>query len=413
MAEPRLVAPGRRCGCSDGSDFPKQGRKSAGVARQYCGQAGEGGQLPGVRMFLAYVSPLGSGRWWTRGCICPRVGPHDQRPVCHRGGCAGGLGRNYRSKTELAQWRCWAGPPGVWATSTGAEMGRGGDDAFGMSPTFREGLAALGMRYVLDVPGPPLYGLAAWARLGPVRSIRGSAVPATQAASRGSAGPWSSAAVTSCRRRPGVRSRTVAPGKPGATQLPRSAPSGCGPTSRRKPGEDPVGRLLAPEPLGRQRIPLLPVQRSGGYSRWRPWPTWAGSRNMAHRNGVAQTEKGDVPGWTSTRPAAGQVAGITTPLAGCACWVPSVPAESCNRRIGGKSEMPRITRPDRSTGWCGKCCPGNSSGLEINCCAPVAPGGYAATVTNGLNRSHARKRRIHIRPRPAGITSHSHPIKLN
>ena len=28
-----------------------------------------------------------------------------------------------------------------------------GDDAFGMSPTFREGLAALGMRYVLDVPG--------------------------------------------------------------------------------------------------------------------------------------------------------------------------------------------------------------------------------------------------------------------
>ena len=29
----------------DGSDFPKQGRKSAGVARQYCGQAGQGGQF--------------------------------------------------------------------------------------------------------------------------------------------------------------------------------------------------------------------------------------------------------------------------------------------------------------------------------------------------------------------------------
>ena len=28
-----------------------------------------------------------------------------------------------------------------------------GDDAFGMSPSFRDGLAALGMRYVLDVPG--------------------------------------------------------------------------------------------------------------------------------------------------------------------------------------------------------------------------------------------------------------------
>ena len=28
-----------------------------------------------------------------------------------------------------------------------------GDDAFGMSPSFRDALAALGMRYVLDVPG--------------------------------------------------------------------------------------------------------------------------------------------------------------------------------------------------------------------------------------------------------------------
>ena len=37
-----------------------------------------------------------------------------------------------------------------------------GDDAFGMSPTFREGLAALGMRYVLDVPGGTVkrHGLA-------------------------------------------------------------------------------------------------------------------------------------------------------------------------------------------------------------------------------------------------------------
>ena len=33
-----------------------------------------------------------------------------------------------------------------------------GDDAFGMSPSFREGLAALGMRYVLDVPA----GFTAW-----------------------------------------------------------------------------------------------------------------------------------------------------------------------------------------------------------------------------------------------------------
>ena len=33
-----------------------------------------------------------------------------------------------------------------------------GDDAFGMSPSFREGLAALGTRYVLDVPA----GFTVW-----------------------------------------------------------------------------------------------------------------------------------------------------------------------------------------------------------------------------------------------------------
>ena len=41
-----------------------------------------------------------------------------------------------------------------------------GDDAFGMSPSFREALAALGLRYVLDVPGStPVWPLElAWTR---------------------------------------------------------------------------------------------------------------------------------------------------------------------------------------------------------------------------------------------------------
>ena len=93
----------------DGSDFPKQGRKSAGVARQYCGRLGKVSNCQ-AGMFLAYVSPLGRalvdkrlylpGSWTSDPRRCAAAGVPEER-------------RSYRSKTELA----------------------------------------LGMRYVLDIPG--------------------------------------------------------------------------------------------------------------------------------------------------------------------------------------------------------------------------------------------------------------------
>ena len=88
----------------DGSDFPKQGRKSVGVARQYCGRLGKVANCQ-AGMFLAYVSPLGR-HWWTRGCICPRVGPRTKtgvrRRVCRRIGRATGPRRSW-------PWRWWGG----------------------------------------------------------------------------------------------------------------------------------------------------------------------------------------------------------------------------------------------------------------------------------------------------------------
>ena len=178
----------------DGSDFPKQGRKSAGVARQYCGRLGKVANCQGG-MFLAYVSPLGRAlvdkrlylpkSWTSDQDRCAAAGVPEDR-------------RNYRSKTELA----------LEMLERVLELGYlraewvAGDDAFGMSPTFREGLAALGSATCWTFRAALRSG--PWTRLGPVRNIRGSAAPANPSCGLGSGGPWSSA-VMNCRMRLGGR----------------------------------------------------------------------------------------------------------------------------------------------------------------------------------------------------------------
>ena len=135
----------------DGSDFPKQGVQSVGVARQDCGRLGKVSNCQ-AGMFLAYVSPLGRAlvdkrlylpeSWTSDDARCEAAGVPQERQGC-------------RSKTELAlelelleRGHLQAG----WVA---------GDDAFGMSPSFREGLAVLGMRYVLYVLDVPA-GFTVW-----------------------------------------------------------------------------------------------------------------------------------------------------------------------------------------------------------------------------------------------------------
>ena len=125
--------------------LPQVGRKSAGVARQYCGRLGKVANCQ-AGMFLAYVSPLKRAlvdkrlylpeSWASDKGRCAAAGVPEER-------------RSYRSKTGLA----------LEMLERALERGHlraqwvAGDDAFGMSPSFRDGLAALGMHYVLDVPG--------------------------------------------------------------------------------------------------------------------------------------------------------------------------------------------------------------------------------------------------------------------
>ena len=127
----------------DGSDFPKQGVKSVGVARQYCGALGKIANCQ-AGVFLAHVGPRGRAlvdkrlylpkAWSSDACRCAAAGVPEDR-------------RSYRSKTGLAlemleQARVRGCLSAGWAA---------GDDAFGMSPAFRDGLAAQGIQYVLDV----------------------------------------------------------------------------------------------------------------------------------------------------------------------------------------------------------------------------------------------------------------------
>ena len=121
-----------------------------GVARQYCGRLGKVANCQ-AGMFLAYVSPLGRALV-DKGLYLPESWTSD-KDRCEAAGVPEDR-QGYRSKTELA------------LEMVGRAQERGhlkagwvaADDAFGMSPSFREGLAALGMWYVLDVPS----GFTVW-----------------------------------------------------------------------------------------------------------------------------------------------------------------------------------------------------------------------------------------------------------
>ena len=113
------------------------------MARQYCGRLGK---VPNCQagMFLAYVSPLGRALVDKR-LYLPESWTSDQE----RCAAVPAERRSYRSKTGLA----------LELLERALERGHlrakwvAGDDAFGMPPSFRDGLAAQGMHYVLDVPG--------------------------------------------------------------------------------------------------------------------------------------------------------------------------------------------------------------------------------------------------------------------
>ena len=305
-------------------------------------------------MFLVYVSPLGRALvdkllylpqvWASDDARCAAAGVLEER-------------RSYRSKTELA--------PEMLAQAM--ELGHlnaawvAGDDAFGMSPSFREGLAALGMWYVLDVPG----GTTAW----PLEPTWTS--PDYQGFGRPRKPRLRDGQLRTMEQRGDELPEeawweiTVAQGSQGPRTY-RFSAQRVRVTRRRKPGEElwAVWRrnLDGSEPRyylsNAPEDTTLETLACVGGSRWRIETEF-------------ETEKGDVGlDEYETRSWAGWHHHIATCLLEGAFLL--------GLQQDWRKKMPRIPAR-RCTGWCVKCSPGAVRARSI----AVVAGGYAATQRTG------------------------------
>jgi SRSO17 transposase len=141
----------------DPSGFPKSGRESVGVARQWCGRLGKVDTCQ-VAIYLGYVSRKGHTLVDTR-LYLPKEWTKDKARLDKAG--VPKARRGYRTRHQLALEMLvehGTSLPHSWIA---------GDDEMGRPYWFRRRLAALGERYLLAVPsnttirdlevGPPEY----------------------------------------------------------------------------------------------------------------------------------------------------------------------------------------------------------------------------------------------------------------
>src|SRR5574341_741257 len=139
---------GKQLGQGDGvlvfdpSAFPKSGRESVGVARQWCGRLGKVDNCQ-VAIYLGYVSRLGHTLVDLR-LYLPKEWTQDKARLDKAG--VPKARRGYRTRHQLALEmleKNGASLPHRWIA---------GDDEMGRPYWFRRRLAALGERYLLAVP---------------------------------------------------------------------------------------------------------------------------------------------------------------------------------------------------------------------------------------------------------------------
>ncbi len=116
----------------DETGFPKQGRYSAGVARQYCGTLGKIGNCQ-IGVFLGYATPKGHVGL-DRALYLPKEWTED-RDRCRQAGIPDDV--PFQTKPQLAlamvERALDAGVPAAWVVA---------DEVYGNDSTFRRGLEA-------------------------------------------------------------------------------------------------------------------------------------------------------------------------------------------------------------------------------------------------------------------------------
>lgn len=128
----------------DGSDFPKKGKESVGVARQYCGRLGKIDNCQ-AGVFLAYASRKGYALLDRRLFLPEDWFSKEQKERWQK--CRIPEGTTFKMKWELALEMLEK------AVASGLFAGRWvtGDDAYGMVPEFRKRLPK-GLLCLLDIP---------------------------------------------------------------------------------------------------------------------------------------------------------------------------------------------------------------------------------------------------------------------
>jgi SRSO17 transposase len=139
----------------DETAFPKQGRHSAGVARQYCGTLGKRANCQ-VGVFLGYASPTGHAGL-DRALYLPQEWT-DDRPRCREAGIPDAV--PFRTKPQLGlglvERALDAGAPAAWVVA---------DEVYGNDGKFRRALEARDQAYVVAVRRD--YPVSTWPPYGP------------------------------------------------------------------------------------------------------------------------------------------------------------------------------------------------------------------------------------------------------